>query len=156
MESWQVSLTAVASNGNVTQLYPTHCPAGVDPSTANAGDQIRRPCEGTLYSLQAKTDGTNGGTVELWDISGHDSGIDVSSAATLTNAQMAALVTAGLAKKMYEQNVVADGTTPISVGPRGFIHGLAARFSNSGPTGTCELNLVVRGGFVLTTQAGDK
>lgn len=152
MEPWVVTLTAVASNGDITQLYPANATAGVDPASAVIGDQIRRPTEGMLQSVQLKTDGTNGGVIEIWDVSGHDGGINVSSAATLTDTQVSALISAGKARILASQNFAGDASTPaINIGPRQFIHGLAARFSNSGPTGTLTLNLAVRGGYCKTT-----
>jgi hypothetical protein len=153
MEAWSgISLGFVAAAGNVTQLYPTWAPAGVDPATATNGQQIRQPIEGVLYSLQVETDGTNGGVIEIWDVNGANAGADVSSATTITDAELDSLAALGLAKLIYSQNFAASGLTPPSAGPRAFQRGLAARFV--GAAGLCKLNLVVNGGFRLTTKVG--
>lgn len=146
-EGWVCSLTAVASNGNVTQLYPAWCSVGTARSTATPAQEVREPTSGEMTGLQVKTDDTNGGLIELWDVSGVDCGAEVSSAATITNAQLAAAITAGTAKLIYSQNFVGSGVTPPSMGYIRFLKGLAARFSNSGPTGTCSLNIKVSGGY---------
>ena len=101
--------------------------------------------------MQVETDGTNPGTIELWDISGIEIGVDVSSAAALTAAQVSAAITAGKAKKIYEQNFTAAPTTPIGIGYASFQKGLAARLISSG---TCTLNLVVSGGCRKTEKIG--
>jgi hypothetical protein len=153
MEAWSgISLGFVAAAGNVTQLYPTWCAAGVDPAAATNGQQIRQPTAGVLYSLQVETDGTNGGIIEIWDVSGADAGADVSSATTITDAQLDALAARGLAKLIYSQNFAASGLTPPTAGPRTIMRGLAARFVGS--AGVCKLNLVVNGGFRFTTKVG--
>ncbi len=153
MESWAgISLSFVAANGNLKQLYPTWCPVGVVPSAATNGQQLRGPVEGAIVSLQVETDGTNGGIIQLWDLNGADVGADVSSLDVVTDAQLIALQALGRAKLMYEQNFTASGITPPTTGPRSFQHGLAARFVGS--AGACSLNLSVRGGFRLTTKVG--
>lgn len=151
MERWVCALTGVASNGNITQLYPANASAGVNPATATNGQLIRKPCEGTLYSMQIETDGTNPGTVQLWDINGIEIGVDVSSAAALTDTQVSDAITAGLAKLIYEQNFTASPATPIGIGYASFQKGLAARFVGSG---SCKLNLVVSGGYRKTEKVG--
>lgn len=153
MEGWSgISLTAVTSTGNLTQVYPTWAPTGTAKASATNGQQIKGPCEGILYQVQVKTDGTNGGTIELWDANGDDAGADVSSATTVTNAQLTTLQSMGLAKLIYSQNFQAAPTTPFGIGSRAFQRGLLARFVAA--SGTCELNLSVQGGFRLTTKVG--
>lgn len=150
MEGWVVGLSAVTSTGNLTQLYPAFASAGVAPGAAVLGDQIRQPTEGTVFSLQVQTDGTNGGIIELWDINGADAGADVSSGTTITNTQKNTLVTAGKAKLIYSQNFLATPETPIYMGYKGFQKGLAARFV--GGAGTCTVNVVVKGGVRKITK----
>lgn len=154
MESWSgVPLAfAGASAGNLTQLYPTWAPAGEPKATAVNGDQIRGPIEGTLYSIQVESDGTNGGVIEIWDVNGADADADVSSLKVITDAELQTLITRGLAKLIYSQNFLGSGITPPSAGPRSFQRGLAGRFV--GTAGNCKLNLVVNGGFRLTTKVG--
>lgn len=153
MERWTAALTAVADEtGNVTQLYPTWCSAGTNPAVAANGDLIRTPCEGILYSLQIKTDGTNGGYIQIYDISGIEIGVDVSSAAAITAAQLNAAITAGQAKKIYDQNFQAAPDTPIGIGYSSFQKGLAARFVSA--AGACTLNLTTSGTYRKTTKVG--
>ena len=146
MDRWVCPLTIVASNGNVTQLYPVPAGSGVNPATATPAQQVRQPCEGQLISLQVASDGTNAGILELYDISGHELGVDVSSATTITDAQLDAAIAAGNAKLILEQNFSGSGLTPwAAVGPARFMKGLAARAV--GVSGTCKLNMVVQGGY---------
>lgn len=152
MEAWSgISLSAVTATGNLKQLYPTWVSAGVAPGSATTGQQIRTPCDGQLLSIQIKTDGTNGGVIEIWDVNGHDGGADVSSSDVITDTQLDALAALGLAKLIYSQNFDGSATTPPpGHGPRSFSRGLAARMVGS--AGACELNLVVNGGFRKTTK----
>lgn len=147
-----VPLTFVAASGNLTQLYPSWIndgkgnATGGDPAVAGPGTLLRKPCEGELISVQVSTDGTNGGTIEIWDIAGDDAGADVSQAAVITNAQAVALKAAGKARLLYTQNVVASGVTPPAANYQGrFMRGLAARFVSA--AGACTLNIVASGGF---------
>jgi hypothetical protein len=144
MEPWTIALAGVAADGNVTQLYPALCTAGTDPASATHGQLIRRTNAGTLYKLQIKTDGTNAGTLELYDISGIELGIDTSSATTITDAQLDTAISAGNARLIYSQNYVATGVTPGDLGPISFLKGLAARNVASG---TITLNMSVKGGY---------
>lgn len=154
MEAWSgITLPAVLATGIVTQIYPTWAPVG-QTSLANRtpGQTVRVPRQGTLYSVQIRTDSANGGLIELYDVSGDDIPVDVSTSnpATFTNAQLNALIARGLAKLIYAQDFVANsGASTPSAPPRPFLRGLAGRFVNSGPTGFCQLNLVVTGGYYL-------
>ncbi len=146
MDRWVCALSLVAADGNVTQLYPSYAAAGTDSSTATPSQQVRKPCEGQLISVQICSDGSNGGILELYDINGDDLGINVSSATTITDTQLDTAITAGRAKLILKQNFAGSGLTPWApVGPASFMKGLAARAV--GATGTCDLNLVVHGGY---------
>lgn len=151
MNPWSgIVLEDVTATGNLKQLYPSYCPDGAARGAGRTpGVAIREPTGGTLLNVQVMTDGTNGGTIELWDVNGVDGGIEVSGAGntTITDTQLDTLAAAGRAKLIWRQNVVADGTTPPMATPRTFLHGLAARFIASG--GQVELNLVVDGGYRL-------
>jgi hypothetical protein len=152
-QSWVQSVSSVTDNtGNLKQIYPDWAPTGANPASATNGQWIRKPCEGELNSLQVKTDGVNGGTIEIWDVNGIDAGADVSSGTAITAAQLAALVTRGLAKLMYSQNFIASPETPFNVAPCSFQRGIAARFISA--AGSCTLNLKVAGGFRLTQKLG--
>lgn len=154
MEAWSgIQLNAVVSTGVLTQIFPTWAPNG-QTSLANRtpGQTVRVPRQGTLYSIQIQTDSANGGTIELYDASGDDIPVDVSTIPnpTITNAQLNTLISRGLAKLIYAQDFVANsGAATPSAPPRPFLRGLMGRFVNSGPTGYCRLNLVVTGGFYL-------
>lgn len=151
-EGWVVDFTIVAATGNVKQLYPSWCGAETALGSADTGDTLRKPCGGKCTGIQILTDGTNGGTLEIWDFNGADEGINVSSTDVITNAQIDAAVTAGRAKLIHKQNYIASTETPVNIGPFSFQKGLAARISNSSPAGTASLNLKIEGGFRKTTK----
>lgn len=127
-----VALTGVGATGNLTQIYPTYAPAGADPATATPAQLVREPCEGELIGAQFATDGTNGGTIELWDVAGDDGGADVSQAAVITNAQLTVAVNKGKARLIYSQNLVGTGVTPPFPSYFRLMRGLAARWVSSG------------------------
>jgi len=153
-QAWSgISLSFVASNGDLTQLYPTWFTAGVDKATAVNGDLIRKPTGGVLDFIQIQTDGTNGGIIEIWDINGEMAGANVSSATTITNAELVILQNLGKAKLLYSQNFTATaGAATPAAADRVFSYGLAARFVAA--AGACQLNLVVNGGAYLTQKVG--
>ncbi len=157
-EGWICPLTAVAATtGIITQLYPVWVSAGVAKAGSSNGQLIRRPLQGAMHSIQIEPNGSDGGLVEIWDVDGGDIGADVSSATTITAAELALLITAGKAKKIWEQQFAGTvGTGPVSAAGifRAFMKGLAARFTNAGPTGTCTLNLVVSGGYEKVESRG--
>lgn len=146
MDRWVCSLTIGSASADATQLYPDWAVAGTNPATATVAQQVRQPCEGQLISVDLQSDGTNGGILELYDISGHALGVNVSSATAITDAVLDAAIAAGKAKRIMYKNFEGSGDTPwAAAGPAGFTKGLAARAV--GVTGTCTLNLVVHGGF---------
>lgn len=146
MDRWVVAIDIGSATGTVEQLYPDYATTGVAPSGATPSQQVRQPCEGQLVALQVASDGTNGGILELYDISGHELGIDVSSSNTITDTQLDAAIARGQAKLILEQNFAGSGLTPWApVGPASFMKGLAARAV--GVSGSCKLNLVVHGGY---------
>ncbi len=154
-DSWVIDLTAVAATGNLQQLYPVWAPVGTAIAVAVPGNQIRKPTEGYVGGMQIKTDNSNAGYIEVWDLNGADAGADVSSLAVVTNAQLVILQALGKAKLIWNQNFTATSgaSTPASFGKK-FVHGLAARFVNAGPTGACTINIDVDGGFRLNETAG--
>ncbi len=161
-EGWVCPLTAVAATGDVTQLYPAWVSAGVAKAGSTSGQLIRRPLQGALHSIQVENDGTNGGTLQIYDIDGGQNGADVSSATAITNAQLSAAITAGRAKLIFEQTFSGTAGAQIVNAPgvyRAFLKGLAARFSNAAggggsAQGTCTLNLVVGGGYFKVESRG--
>ncbi len=157
-DSWVIALTAVAASGDLQQLYPVWATAGVAKAGSTNGQLLRKTSEGAMHSIQIKTDGVNGGTLEIYDIDGETWGADVSSGTTITNAQLTAALAVNKAKLIY--NISFAGTVgslpasaPAIVG-RGFMHGLAARFSNAGPTGTATLNMIVSSGHRKVESRG--
>ena len=139
MDTWPITLTAVASNGNVTQLYPAWCSAGAGGGTQ--GEAVRRPVDGMVAELHVLGDGTNAGTLELWDVSGVDLGADVDTATTISNAQITAGVSAGTARKILDIDIAGTDKIITNLKNTTIMKGLAARFSNAGPTGSCNLNI---------------
>lgn len=122
---------------------------------AAAGSLVRRPAGGRVGQIAIETDGTNAGLVEIYDMSGLDVLADVSSATVITNAQLTTALAAGKAKKLWEMNISASVGAPVVwAWSHGFLRGLVARFSNSGPTGACHLNVTGEGGFQYYTTAG--
>lgn len=145
MDSFTVSLNAVTSTGNLKQVYSPFCTAGA--GTGASGSQKRRPVEGSLFLAEVQTDGVNGGTIEVFDINGALDGADVDTSDVITNAQLTAAIAAGRAVKMYTQQFAGSGTARLAInrGTR-FSKGLALRFWNSGPTGSCTVNIQWEGG----------
>ena len=152
--SWTTTLTGVAANGNVTQLYPDFCTAGAGAGTQ--GEQVRRPAGGTISNIMVSGDGTNSGTLELYDITGISEGADVDTAATITNAQLVA----ALAKSPPTARKIADvpiaGTDHVPIWRPGGTaptvqQGLAGRFVSSGD---CTLNIVATGLFEKYDRSG--
>lgn len=155
MEAWSgISLTIGTATGNLKQLYPTWGTVGVDPATATNGQLIRQAIEGQLQSVQVETDGVNGFVLQIWDLNGADVGANVSSLDVITNAQLIAAQARGLAKLIYEQNIIASGLTPVGASFRPMQRGLAARAYSDDPAGTAKLNLVLDGGFRLVPKVG--
>lgn len=156
-EGWVCPLTAVATTGDLTQLYPAWVSAGVAKAGSTNGQLIRRPLQGALHSIQIEADGTNGGTIQIYDIDGGDVGADVSSATAITNAQLTTLINAGKAKLIWEQQFAGTvGTGPVNAAGifRAFMKGLAARMTMQSPAGGCTLNLVVSGGYEKVESRG--
>jgi hypothetical protein len=146
MERWVCPLTIVGNTGNVTQLYPEWAEPGANPATATVAQQVRYPCEGKLISLQCLTNGADSFEIEIYDISGMELGIDVSSANVITDAELTAAIAAKKAKRIFKQNVAGNGLTPFTpLGPAGFMKGLAARAV--GTSGACALNMDIEGGY---------
>ena len=149
-EAWgPITLTAVASNGNITALFPNHVTVG--EATTTAGSQRRAQREGVLFRAEMYSE--DGGFLEIWDVNGDVSETagnnNVSLGTVLTNAYVADKISRGKARLIY--SVEISGT----VGDRPqliqniipFARGLAARFSNATPTGSAVINIVADGGF---------
>ncbi len=157
-DAWVVPLTGVAdATGSATQLYPAWVTAGVAPATANNNELIRKPMQGALHSLQVETDGSHGGKIQIYDISGIDLAVDVSSATAISATVLNAAVTAGTAKLIYENTfsgTAGSGAINAAGIYRSFMKGLAARFIYDTGPATCTLNLVVSGGFQKVESRG--
>lgn len=148
MQKWVVPLNIVTATGNATQCYPNYAKPGEPIATAVPGQQVRYPMEGQIASLQCKTDGSTAFTLELYDLSGAEIGVDVSSSNVITNAELTAAIASGKARLIFDQNIAGDGLSPMSpVGPAGFVKGLVARAVGAAASGTCALNLTVHGGY---------
>lgn len=150
MTPWSVRVTATAPDGNLTQLYPDFCTAGAAAGTQ--GELVRRPTEGTIGELTVSGDGTNAGTIELYDMDGNSEGADVDSAATITNANLVAALAASPPRAKLIKKVKIAGTDQLTVVRAGSagtpcMKGLVARFSMSQPTGTVDININSTGLF---------
>ena len=151
---WVIELNAGGASGDLTQLYDPQMPVGaVVAGAGNPGDLVRKPSEGQLHSIQVQPDGSNGGTVELYDISGEDIGADVSTADAITDAQLTTLLAAGKARLMWTQTFAANAANvKAETRLNNFSKGLAARFVAA--MGTVKLNIVVDGGGIRTRSGG--
>ena len=156
MYSWgKIELDAVTDTGDLTQLYPNWVtPGAAWPGTA--GQEIRKPTGGRLASIQIQTDNTYGGSVEVWDVCGLDLGVDVSSNNVITDAELQTLIGLGKAKLIWSMNFTSTSgaSTPAAFPSQSFMRGLAARFIQDGPLGSCYLTLIVEGGYYKTNSAG--
>ena len=85
MSSFVIQLSAVTSTGNITQIYLPDVTAG--DGTGASGSQKRSPAAGWLFQAEVMPDGINGGTIEIWDVSGEDCGADVDTGVIITDAQ---------------------------------------------------------------------
>lgn len=161
MEGWgRVQLSAAnASTGDVTQLYPQWIQYSPGVTTGDAlpiapGGLLRRPSGGRIGQIAIETDGTNGGIIQIFDISGLDAGADVSSATVITSTQLGVLIADGRAKQIFEQNIAAaPGATIVWTWTQGFLRGLGARFVAA--SGVCYVNVIGEGGFQFLTTAGE-
>lgn len=150
------TLTKASGTGDSTitfsaaAFYPFAQRAAAIPTTA--GQLYRRPAGGQFGQISVETDGTDGGTIQLYDINGLDVGADVSSNEVITNAQLITGIVNRFAKPLWEQNFAASpGATLVWNWSQGFLRGLAARFVGSG---TCKLNVIGDGGFQYLVSAG--
>lgn len=153
MAAFVQALTFVGATGNLTQVYFPGCTAGA--GTGASGSQKRMPAGGTIFNAEVQPDGTNGGTIELWDIDGNDGGANVDTGTTITNAQknVAAALSPPMARLIYTQSFAGSGTTRLAInkGTR-FNWGLAVRFVAA--AGTCNVNFDVEQGFKKIWIAG--
>lgn len=169
-DAWVINVTATGqsaagigtNNGDGIQLYPAWVTAGVAKATSSNGQLLRRPLQGALHSIQIEPDGSNGGSLQIYDMDATSEGADVSSAATVTAAQIAAALAATppRAKLLFEQTFAGTVGSGIVNAPginRAFMKGLVARFGNgagAAAAGSCTLNLVVDGGYEKVESRG--
>ena len=153
MEGWgAIPLNYVAATGNLTQLYPNWITGTGSALPISPGGTLLAPKGGRIGQISIKTDGTNGGYVELWDLTGLDVPVDVSSLTTITNTNLVYLQGLNKAKLMWSQNFAASPADPAPWSlAMGFMRGLAARFV--GNAGSCALNIIAEGGYDLRLVA---
>lgn len=149
MEGWGgIPLVGVAAAGNLTQLYPNFVTPG-DALPIAPGGTLLSPKGGKVGQVSIQTDGTNGGYVELWDLSGLYVPVDVSSLKVVTNANLVALQAKGRAKLIWSQNFAAMPAAPVAWAlAMGFMWGLAARFVQPAVGAYCNVNIIAEGGYV--------
>lgn len=153
MSAFVIQLSVSTATGNLKQVYLPDCTPGA--GTGVSGTQKRSPISGVLWSAEVQTDGINGGTIELWDLSGEDCGANVDTGTTITEAQrvIAASQTPPKARLIYSQTFAGSGTARLAVNKgTQFNWGLAARFV--GVAGSLNLNLDVEGGHKKVWIAG--
>lgn len=148
MQGWgALAIPFGTATGNLTQLYPNWAPVG-DALPIAPNGLLRRPEGGRVGQVSIKSDGVNGGVLELWDLTGLDLPADVSSLTVITNAQLLTLQSRGLAQLVWSQNYGASPTVPAAGSLAfGFMKGLAAR--NVATAGTASLNIIAEGGYSL-------
>lgn len=159
-DSWgTINITAVASNGVATQLFPATVAVGVDTTDATGaypptgGGLVRRPSEGWFEKITATPDGVNGGLLEIWDCGGLDRG-DAENVNTATAISDTYLTANG--KLLYKVRITATAEQPYDLSS--YLHhvrfnkGLAVRFVAAG--GTIAIMPFVENGFSLQYVAG--
>lgn len=156
------NIAAVASNGVVTQLFPTTLIAagnvGTDlVSTATypptGGGLVRRPTFGRTEKVMITSDGTNGGVVEFWDVAGTDRGAsnNVNDGDTMTDAYVTA--NGLLIAKINITGTATHGSELASyIHHIEFAKGLAVRFVSG--AGVVSIAPFVEGGFMKSYVAG--
>jgi hypothetical protein len=151
------SISAVASNGNATQLFPNDITATVSTATYPpvGGGNVRRATEGVLQKLHIVSDGVNGGLVELWDVAGLDRG---SSNNTNDQLLLSDAYLQANGKLIDTVRITGTGTDNYSVSLNmenlQFNKGLAVRFVNATPTGAVQVSPFVTSGFMVQYIAG--
>ena len=153
------SISAVASNGVATQLFPIGCVAGADTTATTGryppvgGGFVRRSVNGRTEKLVFTPDGINGGMVEIWDVGGVDRGDtnNVNTQATLTDAYLTANGT--LLQKYRVTGSSAQATElTFSIHHLEFNKGLAIRFVSG--SGAIDVAPYCEGGFMRIFVAG--
>lgn len=151
------TIAAVVATGNATQLFPNDIPTTVATAVYPpvGGGLVRRPTEGVLQKIHIVTDGVNGGTIELWDVSGLDRGAsnNTNDQLFLTNAWLVAN-----GKLIDTMKITGTGTEnydlSLNMENLQFNKGLAIRFVNAGPAGSVTVSPFVTSGFMCNYVAG--
>lgn len=154
MDKFSKTLSMVTDNtGVATQIFPPWMAAGANPGTATVGQLLREPCEGQLINISVNSDLVHAGELELWDISGIELGVDVSSVEppVITATVLNAAVAAGKAKLLLKQQFAASNLTPWApAGPTRIMKGLAARVI--GAAGSANINFTTDGCYRYTER----
>lgn len=156
-QSWGIiTVSAVASNGVATQLFPDTVSTGGSTAAAYppvGGGNVRRATEGYCEKFKIVPDGTNGGIVEVWDVAGLDRGAtnNVNDGTSLTDAYLTAngrlidkFRITGSAEQPYETN--------FAIHHHRFHNGLAVRFV--GGAGSIDVIPFVENGFMIQYVGG--
>lgn len=146
--SYVVEITDATLTDELTALVPPWMAAGTGLNTP--GTERRRQMSGTIHRLEVFTESVAGGVLEIWDVEG-----DIDQSLQITNAHLAAEITAGRARLIYSQQIAGSAgaqkygfATPTTVS-----RGLAARWKEAGGD-PCKLNVTVDGTFVYTQIRG--
>lgn len=147
-----VTISNVATGGDLTQLYPDNVVAG---SGSTASQTSRRyPSGGVLYRVEINPKDAVGGIFELWDLAGESQGAsnNVDTGTAMTAAYLASKIARGKAKLLWTIDFKGDsGLNNKVFGVRVvYSQGLAGRYINDlDAVGSklLALNIVSEGGF---------
>jgi len=153
--SWgERTLSGVAANGVVTQLFPTTIVTTVSTATypPSGGGLVKRAVNGRIDHITIESDGVNGGYVEIWDVTGLDRGAsnNANDSVSLTDAYVDANGKL-LATVMIKPAAGAGHPFGSSLGAIPFDKGLAMRYVGSGVVNVAP---VIEGGFMVQYIAG--
>ena len=159
LSSWGArTIAAVASNGNATQLYPTSIPTTVSTTTypPAGGGLVKRPTEGSLIKLHISTDGTNGGTLEIWDVAGVDRGSsnNTNNSILLTDAWLQANGKLIDSLQITGTSTAGNYEATLNMEHIQFNQGLALRFWNVDIDGVITVAPYINSGFMVQYVAG--
>jgi hypothetical protein len=157
MQAWgPFVLQAVASNGELTQLYPSTVSAGA--GTTTAGTEVRRPSEGAISRAEVYTSAGTGGEIEIWDVAGLDRGSpnNVDTGTILTNAFLLSEIAENRARLIWKQGFAGavGARYPVFNQRTVFMRGLAARYISTESSAAITLTTVCAGGFSKFQMTG--
>lgn len=158
MEAWSpITINKVSTtNGDLTALFPSSCPAQT-PAGTTQGSLRRRSTAGVLTRVEVFTADASGGVIEIWDVDGLYEGAqnNTSTGVLISNTYKDGKAAMGQAKLLWTQNFKGDAGSRAAIftGMLPFVRGLAGRYINSAGT-SVTLSIVADGGYMVTTICG--